>query len=212
MRDSVMQNIDRIGGVILCGGKSSRMGTPKHLLPFGKEVVLQRVVRVLGEVVSPLVVVCAAGQELPQLPDSLRMIEDEEEYLGPLAGLVMGLKALAGEVDAVYLTGCDVPLLKAEFIQGMISKLGEYECVVAMEEQFLHPLAAVYRTSVLPVAEELLLNDVLRPRALIEACQSLKISVEELRIFDAELDSLRNMNNPDEYQTLLAKQGASQQQ
>ena len=44
-----------VGGIILAGGKSTRMGTSKALLPFGGETMLQRVVRVLGGVVSPLV-------------------------------------------------------------------------------------------------------------------------------------------------------------
>jgi len=53
------------GGIVLCGGKSTRMGVPKATLPFGPETMLQRVVRLLGTVVSPVVVVAAQGQPLP---------------------------------------------------------------------------------------------------------------------------------------------------
>ena len=58
------------GAIILCGGKSSRMGRDKASLPFGPELMLQRVVRLLGEVVDPrkIVVVAAPGQSLPELP------------------------------------------------------------------------------------------------------------------------------------------------
>jgi len=56
------------GAIVLCGGKSARMGTPKALLPFGPETMLQRVVRILQEVVSPIVAVAAVGQQLPALP------------------------------------------------------------------------------------------------------------------------------------------------
>ena len=59
---------DQIAGIILCGGRSTRMGTSKALLPFGGETMLQRIVRLLGTVASPLVVVAAAGQPLPNLP------------------------------------------------------------------------------------------------------------------------------------------------
>ena len=55
-------------GIVLCGGKSTRMGTSKALLPFGPETMLQRVVRLLGEVVAPIVVVAASDQTLPDLP------------------------------------------------------------------------------------------------------------------------------------------------
>jgi molybdopterin-guanine dinucleotide biosynthesis protein A len=44
-------------GIVLCGGRSTRMGSAKALLPFGAETMLQRVVRLLGTVVSPVVVV-----------------------------------------------------------------------------------------------------------------------------------------------------------
>ena len=54
-------------GIVLCGGKSTRMGSSKALLPFGSETMLQRVVRLLGEVVSPMVVVAAVDQELPDI-------------------------------------------------------------------------------------------------------------------------------------------------
>jgi CTP:molybdopterin cytidylyltransferase MocA len=50
-------------GIVLCGGKSTRMGTSKALLPFGPETMLQRVVRLLSDIVSPIVAVAAAGQE-----------------------------------------------------------------------------------------------------------------------------------------------------
>ncbi|HUR55514.1 MAG TPA: NTP transferase domain-containing protein, partial [Gemmataceae bacterium] len=61
-------------GIVLCGGRSSRMGRAKAWLPFGGETMLQRVVRVVGEVVSPVVVVAAAGQDVPPLPVGVRIV------------------------------------------------------------------------------------------------------------------------------------------
>ena len=50
------------GGVVLCDGKSTRMGAAKAMLPFGPETMLQRVVRLLGTTVSPIVAVAARDQ------------------------------------------------------------------------------------------------------------------------------------------------------
>src|SRR5262245_66061476 len=100
----------RVGGIVLCGGKSSRMGRPKAWLPFGDEVMLQRVVRIVREVVEPVVVVAAPGQDVP-LPPEVEIVRDEVEGRGPLAGLAAGLTALEGKVDAAYLSSCDVPFL-----------------------------------------------------------------------------------------------------
>ena len=82
------------GGIVLCGGRSTRMGSSKALLEFGAETMLQRVVRLLGGVVSPLVVVAAPGQELPALPASVTVTRDEREGRGPLEGLRAVLKAV----------------------------------------------------------------------------------------------------------------------
>ena len=86
-------------GIVLCGGKSTRMGSSKALLPFGSETMLQRVVRLLGEVVSPMVVVAAVDQDLPALPRDVIIARDEREARGPLEGLRAGLKALPADVE-----------------------------------------------------------------------------------------------------------------
>src|SRR5262245_7885026 len=96
------------GGIVLCGGKSTRMGTSKALLPFGPETMLQRVVRLLSEVVPTMVVVAAVDQDLPELPRHVTVARDEHEGRGPLEGLRAGLKALPLEVERAYVTSCDV--------------------------------------------------------------------------------------------------------
>src|ERR1700730_16931801 len=101
-----------IGGIVLCGGQSKRMGKPKAWLPFAGETMLGRVVRLLGEAVSPTVVVAAPDQEVPPLPQEIKVVRDEEKGRGPLQGLAAGLAALDGQVDAVFLSSCDVPFLR----------------------------------------------------------------------------------------------------
>src|SRR5947199_9529072 len=97
----------QVGGVILCGGQSKRMGRPKAWLPFGDELMLPRVARLLGEVVGPLVVVAAPEQDVPPLPSGIAIVRDEEKGRGPLQGLAAGLKALRGRTEATYLSACD---------------------------------------------------------------------------------------------------------
>src|SRR5437763_13722434 len=96
----------RTAGVVVCGGQASRMGRPKAWLPFGGELMLPRVVRLLGEVVAPLVVVAAPGQDVPPLPPGVEMVRDPERGRGPLQGLAAGLEALRGRAEAAYLSSC----------------------------------------------------------------------------------------------------------
>ena len=159
----------RVGGIILAGGKSTRMGTSKALLPFGAETMLQRVVRLLSGVVSPIVVVAATGQELPSLPPDVIVTRDEQESRGPLEGLRAGLKALPEDVAAAYVTSCDVPLLETGFVQQIIGYAQGHDIAVMEIDGFPHPLSAVYRRSTLPHVEALLAQDRLRPVFLFYA-------------------------------------------
>ena len=147
------------GGIVLCGGKSTRMGSPKALLSFGDETMLQRVVRLLAAVVSPIVVVAAGQQILPALPADVTVARDEQEGRGPLEGLRAGLKALPADVEAAYVTGCDVPLLVPAFARRMIDLLGDDDIAVMETDGFPHPLSAVYRRTTLPDIEQLLASD-----------------------------------------------------
>src|SRR5437016_10535210 len=115
----------QVGGVILCGGESKRMGRPKAWLPFGGELMLPRVVRLLGEAVAPLVVVAAPGQDVPPLPAEVEIVRDPEQGRGPLQGLAAGLAALRGRAEAAYLSSCDVPFLRPAFVRRLVELLGD---------------------------------------------------------------------------------------
>ena len=195
------------GGIVLCGGQSSRMGRPKHLLPFGPETLLQRVVRRMQEAVSPVVVVAAPGQELPALPADVLMGRDEVQGKGPLAGLAVGLSLMNSHREAAFVSSCDAPFLEPAFIRRMLDELGEYDLAIPREETYYHPLAAVYRTSLEQPIRELLADDRLRPFFLIERCRAHVIDVEELRSVDPELRSLRNTNHLEEYERALKEAG-----
>lgn len=197
----------QVGGIVLCGGKSSRMGLPKALLPFGPEVMVQRVVRILGSAVSPIVVVAAEGQALPEFSQPIIVARDQRPERGPLEGMAAGLAAMVGKADAAYITSCDVPLLEPAFVRLMIERLEGNQAVVPVEGALQHPLAAVYRTSVLPRLHELLAADRLRPVFVFDLVQTAKVPVEELAKADPPLNTLRNLNFPADYLDALALAG-----
>jgi molybdopterin-guanine dinucleotide biosynthesis protein A len=194
------------GAIVLCGGKSSRMGTPKALLPFGPETMLQRVLRLLGGVVAPIVVVAAANQELPPLPPGVLVTRDEREGRGPLQGLSAGLKALPQDVGAAYVTSCDVPLLVPGFVTKMLDLARNYDVALMEIDGFAHPLSAVYRRDVLPHVDALLAQDRLRPLFLFEMVRTRRVAPAEMTA-DPDLLTLRNLNTPEDYKAALALAG-----
>lgn len=183
------------------------MGRPKAWLPFGPQTMLQRVVHAMQQALGPICVVAAAGQPLPNLPPGILVARDEQEGLGPLAGLLVGLQTLRDVCPAAFATSCDVPFLQAGFVQAVCQRLAHYAAAVPTEEGFFHPLAAAYTTRCADVIAKLLAAGRRRPADLFAEAPTLRIPVEELRSADPELASLRNLNDPQAYLTALRDAG-----
>jgi molybdopterin-guanine dinucleotide biosynthesis protein A len=192
------------GGIVLCGGQSRRMGQPKAWLPFGGELMLQRVVRILSEAVQPVVVVAAPGQDLPRLAASVEVVRDERQGRGPLEGLATGLRGLKSMgADTAFASSIDAPFLRIEFINRVLSLLGDSWIAVPFVGERYHPLAATYRTVCLSAIDGLLVADRLRPMFLFKEVATREIEEGELIDVDPTLQSLRNLNTPEDYQLAL---------
>jgi molybdopterin-guanine dinucleotide biosynthesis protein A len=186
------------------------MGRPKAWLPFGSEHLLPRVVRLLGEAVGPLVVVAAAGQDVPPLPAGVEIGRDAEAGRGPLQGLLAGLEVLHGRAEAAYLSSCDVPFLLPAFVHRLIELLGEDAICVPEVGGYWHPLAAVYRIEVAAIAARLLRENHSGPIDLFEEVSTRIVGPDELADVDATFQSLRNINTPAEYEAALREAAVTQ--
>ena len=104
--------------MVLAGGRSSRMGAAKAGLDWHGSTLLYRAAAVLGRAVDgPVIVVAAPGQELPELPAGVAVVEDPVEGLGPMQGLAAGLAALADRADAAFACSTDLPFLHPAFVR-----------------------------------------------------------------------------------------------
>jgi molybdopterin-guanine dinucleotide biosynthesis protein A len=193
----------RFAGVVLCGGQSSRMGKPKAWLPWGSGSLLAHVVQQLAAVVAPIVVVSARDQALPELPLETLVTHDAWPGCGPLAGLEAGLSRVADVAEAAFVSSCDCPLLLPSVVETICARLGDNEVVVPEAAGFLHPLAGVYRTSLLPAIRQRLATQQLRLIDLCRVSRLVTFSEEELRAMDPELNSLLNVNEPASYERAL---------
>src|SRR5919201_3475785 len=98
-------------GIVLAGGRSSRMGTPKAALEWHGSTLLPRIVGLVARGVDgPVVVVRAPGQQLPSLAQSVEIVEDAREGRGPLQGLAAGLSALSDRAEVAFVSSTDAPL------------------------------------------------------------------------------------------------------
>jgi molybdenum cofactor guanylyltransferase len=195
-------------GIVLAGGRSSRMGSPKAALEWHGSTLLRRVVGIVARGVDgPVVVVRAPGQELPGLPNGVELVEDAREGRGPLQGLAAGLAAVRDAAPVAYASSTDVPLLHPRFVRRVVAAVGD-DIDVALPHVggFPQPLAAAYRTALADTVERLIAEDRMRPAFLFEACRVRRLDQAELledpalAALDPALDSVLNLNEPGDYE------------
>lgn len=203
----------RSAGIVLAGGRSSRMGSPKAGLEWHGSTLLRRTVGILARL-GPVAVVRAAGQALPSLPAGVQVVDDPREGLGPLQGIAAGLAAVADLAEFAFVCSTDLPFLHPAFVRRILgaaeTAAPPADVVLPVARGFAQPLAAGYRTALAPLAEQLVARGRLRPGYLFEQCAVLRLdevtlAADPLLIaLDPGLDSLMNVNTPADY--LLARQ------
>jgi molybdenum cofactor guanylyltransferase len=205
----------RAAAVVLAGGRSVRMGSAKAALPWHGSTLLRHVCGLVGRGVDgPVLVVRAPGQALPALPKSVEVLDDPTEGLGPLQGIAVGLAALQlaalqDRADVAFVCATDVPFLHPVFVRRVVRAWAESDppcdVVLPVARGHAQPLAAAYRPALAPLAAKLVAADRLRPAFLFDECTVRRLdddallSDAALRAADPHLDSVVNLNGPDDY-------------
>jgi len=195
-------------GIVLAGGRSSRMGTPKADLEWHGSTLLRRTAAILARVTEgPVVVVRAPGQDLPALPPGTEVVDDPREGLGPVQGLATGLAALRGRAEIAFVSSTDMPFLHPAHERRVLRAAQEgADVALPVAHGYPQPLAAAYRTALAAVAERLVAEQRLRPAFLFEQCAVTRLDEAALRAdpvlaaLDPGLDSVVNVNSPADYQ------------
>lgn len=199
-----------IAGVVLAGGRSTRMGTDKALLAVGASTVLERTVGILTGVVEPVLVVAAAGQVLPPLP--VDVLRDELAGTGPLHALAVGLAEAARRgADAALVTATDLPLLRQELLRVLLANAEPGQLVLPVVDGRDQLLLAVWPTALAAPAHAAVAGGGRRVRDLLAltAVQRLDaaalLSDAELAAVDPGLRCVQGANTPAEWAHLVGE-------
>jgi molybdenum cofactor guanylyltransferase len=202
-------------GVVLAGGRSSRMGTPKAALEWHGSTLLRRTVGIVARAANgPVVVVSAAGQDLPGLHGGVMVAEDPRPGKGPVQGIAAGLAALRGQAEAAFVCSTDLPFLHPAFVRRVLRVLDERDgpdVALPVARGYPQPLAAAYRVTLADAAERLVKEDRLRPAFLFDECRVERLDDATLRqdpvlaALDPDLDSVVNVNEPADYEAARAR-------
>jgi molybdopterin-guanine dinucleotide biosynthesis protein A len=157
---------ERVGAVVLAGGRSSRFGRDKLAEPIDGRPLLDHAIVAVLAVASDVVVVVAPDADRP-VPDGVRVVRDAIAFEGPLAGLATGLAALAADVEGVIVVAGDMPTLSPDVLRLLLGVLDGSPAIEATVLDDGGPMPmAVRRAAALVAARDLLAAGERRLRAL----------------------------------------------
>ena len=186
------------GAIILAGGKSSRMGQNKALLPINGLANIERIKKQLATTFEEVILVTNDEAKYQFL--NVPTVSDKVKNKGPLAGIQAGL--MASSYDVNVFVACDMPFISVDLAQVLVEQSEGFDAVVPVINGEQHPLFAVYKKSVLAEVENCLRTNQLRIKNLLERLNVNYVTEEHLLI--KEIDNIQqvfyNMNHPSEYE------------
>lgn len=192
-----------LGAAILAGGASKRMGQNKALLKISGTHIIEVVVARLSEAElgEPIVIT-----NQPEQYDFLGLtcISDDIPGLGPIGGILTALRH--SPFKRVLVVGCDMPLLNPALLGYMASIEGDYHAIVPTWHDAggtlrFEPLHAIYHKSALPIIEQRIANRQLKLTDMVGAINARYIEEAEIRRYDPQMSSFRNINTPQDLPT-----------
>lgn len=181
-------NSKDVTGVILCGGKSQRMGFDKALIHFKGHYVLEETAMSLKKIFPNVLLVTDHKRKFPaQLLVNHVFLEDEFFQKGPLGGLVTALRHI--DTSYLFLVACDIPNITVTKIRQLLEYV-EDEQVILFSGEKLETLFAVYHRSCLPQFKKQLAMDNKKIRTAFDHLEVKKVKKQNIDI--------TNVNYPEE--------------
>ena len=174
--------------VIFAGGKSSRMGKDKALLPFGEYDTLSEFQHKRLSKLFKKVYISAKENKFDF---KTNIIEDKYKDNSPLVGIISIFETL--NIDKVFILSVDAPFVNKEVIDKLINSNNRFDAVVAKSKSGVQPLCGVYKRSILPIAQEHLKNKNHRLNNLLKKVETQFVPFEDDTLF-------LNLNHPHEYE------------
>ncbi len=188
---------ERIGAIVLAGGRSSRFGRDKLAEPIDGRPLLHHAIDAVRTVATDIVVVAAPDAD-PALPEGVRLARDAVAFEGPLAGVATGLAGLDPAVDRVIVVAGDMPNLAPAVLKRLIATLGPSvdAATLELDNRFVPLPMALRVAAAAQTAQRLLSDGERRLRALPEALGTRVIPEATWREDDPDRATLRDIDTP----------------
>src|SRR2546423_1905906 len=169
-----------MAGIVLAGGRSSRMLRDKALLPWGEITLLQHVVDVVTEAVGSALVIADRADRY--VVAGAQVAPDRFPGAGPLGGIVTGLMTLPDGYHIVV--ACDMPFLRVELLRLLMRLADGAPGAVPQVGGRLEPLCAAYHTACASRFAGMIEGGVRAAHIAVEACGARLVDESTLREVD----------------------------
>ena len=189
---------NKVNAYILAGGKSSRMGTDKGLLPFNGKPIIQHVIDQLLPVVNNVIIV-SNNSEYEQF--GLEVIADDIKNIGPAGGIYTALKHTDTEYN--FIVSCDMPFVNSAAVNYLIQHSFQSQITLPLLHGRIEPLFGMYSKNCLAKWQELIESGTIKLRAMIGHFNLLELDVNANELFNDSL--FVNINNKNDLEEALKK-------
>lgn len=187
-------------GIILAGGRSTRMGSDKTLLLFNHETLMERTVNELRGVVDEIII-ASNHTEKYNIPGTVEVL-DTYTGVGPLGGIHAGL--IAAKHKYAFIISGDLPLFNGQLATVLLKNRADYDAVVPVIKGRLEPLCAVYSQSCIEPIANCLEANIKKVVQVYSQIRILTIDEDELDIAGEAEKMFYNLNTPQDLQRLLS--------
>ena len=188
-------------GIILSGGKSTRMGENKAFIEIEGIPIVHRIQNLFERLFDEVIIVTNQKRNFSDL--NAKIYEDLIPNRGVLGGLYTGL--FFSSFVFSFCVACDMPFLKESVIKFLIENIDGYDVVVPKTKDGLQPLHAIYSKNCLEPIKKIIDEGKFK---IIDLYWMVKVKiVEEQEFFslDPMRESFINVNTPEELSLIKEK-------
>ena len=189
-------------GIILAGGKNTRMGQNKSFLSINGERLIDKTLNLYRQIFTDIIIVTNDPLSYIEFTDAA-IATDIYRGKGPLGGIYTGL--FYAKNDYAFVCPCDMPFLKKDFVDYLLAQNGKCDVIVPETAEGYQPLHAVYSRNCLPSIRRLILMDKLKITGFYRDMRVLPISEEQIRPFNEDGSLFQNLNTPEELEKVQGR-------
>ena len=194
--------------IVLCGGQSRRMGRDKGSMIIQDKPMIKHVLSTLNHNINEVIIVLNDEERIGKYLEfinpqdyaySLRIVEDKIKNKGPMPGIMTGLENISGSYSLVL--PCDSPYVTQDYIKAIFNEVdGDYQAIVPFHDsenklKTSEPLHSIYNKNIVPVIDDLVNQDILHIKGLIEKIDTKFVLIDNKKI---EKKEFKNLNRPED--------------